>query len=64
MLVKITDFIWRFLLLQACHVYMTVIQPALTYEAIAWHQPQMLAMQKPTSVEIMGKLIKQQNKYL
>src|SRR5438552_1597138 len=63
-LAKTTGSTWGFPLLQARQVYTAVIQPALTYGAIAWHQPQTLAAQKPTSVGIAGKLAKQQNKCL
>ena len=60
---KITEFIWNFLLIQICQVYMTVIWSALIYRIITCHQfhQQFFLMLKSIRVEIIAKLAKQQN---
>ena len=62
-LFKITEFIWNFLLIQIWQVYMMIIRSALIYRIIAWHQfhQQFFATLKSIRIEIMTKLIKQQN---
>ena len=39
-LICLSASIWGLSLIQAQMVYSMVIWPAMTYEAIAWHQPQ------------------------
>ena len=60
---KTTGSTWGLLLIQARQVYTAVVRPALTYEALAWHQPhqQPFPILKPTKVGITAKLAKQQN---
>ena len=60
---KTTGSTWGFPLIQARQVYTAVVRPALTYGAIAWHQPhqQPSPTLKPTRVGITTKLAKQQN---
>src|SRR3989440_8933199 len=60
---KTTGSTWGFPLIQARQVYTAVVRPALTYGAIAWHQPhqQPSLTLKPTRVGITAKLAKQQN---
>src|SRR6266536_123755 len=49
-------------MLQACQVYIVVIQLFLIYGVIAWHHPQLSPLMKSTSIGIIDKLVKQQNK--
>jgi hypothetical protein len=62
MLSKTIDFTWELLMLQACQVYIIVIQPALIYRAIVWHHPQLTPTAKLSTAGIIGKLAKLQNK--
>ena len=64
MLIRTMSFMWDFSLLQTCQVYTAVIQSALIYRMIMWHQLQILLTQRSIKDSITNRLIRQQNKCL
>ena len=62
-LFKITEFIWKFLLIQTQQVYTAIIRLTLIYDVTTWYQfhQQLFSSLKSIRIEIMTKLKKQQN---